>query len=125
MRDRPLMGLSRTMIPIPRIVWRRQVAASERRIRRGLVFMSENHHRVRDFVVRELPRTGEPLTPELIAQELDLPAARVNDVLAELEKRLTFLFRNAAGAVAWAYPVTVDPTPHQAAFSTGERLHAA
>ncbi|MCP4659267.1 MAG: hypothetical protein GY856_27980 [bacterium] len=125
MGERLLMGLSRYMIPIPRVVWRRQMAASGRRMRRGLAFMSENHHRVRDFVVRELPRTGEPLPPELIAQELDLPAERVKDILAELEKRLTFLFRNAAGAVAWAYPVTVDPTPHQAVFSTGERLNAA
>jgi hypothetical protein len=49
----------------------------------------------------------------------------VNDVLDELERRMTFLFRNQAGAVAWAYPVTVDVTPHHVTFSTGEQVYAA
>jgi hypothetical protein len=41
-------------------------------------------------------------------------------ILDELEAHLTFVFRNEAGAVTWAYPVTVDETPHHATFSTGE-----
>ena len=28
-------------------------------------------------------------------------------------------------AVAWAYPVTVDTTPHHVSFDTGEQLYAA
>jgi hypothetical protein len=113
------------MIPIPRGVWQRQVAGKARAARERLGFMSEDHHRVRDFVVREIPRVGEPLSPELIARELELPVERVRIILDELEKRLTFLFRNDAGAVVWAYPVTGDPTPHAAVLSTGERIHAA
>ncbi len=42
-----------------------------------------------------------------------------------LEKHMTFVFRNEQGAVTWAYPVTVDRTPHRVAFSTGERVYAA
>ena len=38
---------------------------------------------------------------------------------------MTFLFRNPAGDVTWAYPVTVDQTPHQVTFSSGEKLYAA
>jgi hypothetical protein len=38
---------------------------------------------------------------------------------------MTFLFRNEQGAVAWAYPVTVDRTPHYVTFSTGEQVYAA
>ena len=38
---------------------------------------------------------------------------------------MTFLFRNSQGAVTWAYPVTVEPTPHRVAFSTGEEVYAA
>jgi hypothetical protein len=49
----------------------------------------------------------------------------VNTILDDLEKKLTFLFRNEEGAVAWAYPVTVDKTPHHLTFSTGEQLYAA
>jgi len=38
---------------------------------------------------------------------------------------MTFLFRNKEGEVVWAYPVTVDKTPHHLTFSTGEQLYAA
>jgi hypothetical protein len=38
---------------------------------------------------------------------------------------MTFLFRNDGGSVTWAYPVTVEQTPHHMSFSTGERAYAA
>jgi hypothetical protein len=49
----------------------------------------------------------------------------VKGILDELERNLFFLVRNAQGAVSWAYPVTVEPTPHQLRFHSGERLYAA
>lgn len=120
MDDSVLLGLGRYMIPIPRLVWQKQVHGDAR-----LDFMSEEHHRIRNFVVMELPRAGKPLSPQFIAQELNLPLAQVIGILDELEKHMTFLFRNEQGAVAWAYPVTVDHTPHHMTFSTGEQVYAA
>jgi hypothetical protein len=87
--------------------------------------MSEAHHLVRNFVVRELPRKSQPIPPDFISQRLGLPLPRVNTLLDELEKNLFFLFRNSQGAVSWAYPVTVEKTPHELVFSTGERLYGA
>jgi hypothetical protein len=87
--------------------------------------MSEEHHLVRYFVVRELPRTGKPMRPEFISQSLKLPVVRVNTILDELERNLFFLVQNSQGAVTWAFPVTVEKTPHELTFSTGERLHSA
>lgn len=120
MDDRLLLGVWRHLLPIPRAVWEKQVRGDAH-----LDFMSEQHHEVRDYVVRELPRVGKPLSPESIAQELGLPLARVTDILNELERHMTFLFRNEQGAVAWAYPVTVEKTPHHVTFSTGEQVYAA
>jgi len=125
MNKRLLMGLSRYLLPIPRVIWQEQVAKDARNTEAGLGFMAEEHHRVRNFVVEELPRVGKPLAPEFIAQELDLPVARVIHILDELERYMTFLFRNKAGAVAWAYPVTVDVTPHHVTFGSGEQVYAA
>ncbi len=125
MYDALLLGVGRYMIPIPRTIWRRQLAQAEPSIRAALGFMTPGHHRVRNFVVTELPRAGKPLSPEYISQKLDLPIARVNQILEELERNLTFLFRNSEGAVAWAYPVTCDQTPHHVTFSTGEQINAA
>ena len=87
--------------------------------------MSEEHHRVRYFVVRELPHSGKAIAPEEISAALHLPRAQVEDILEELERKLFFLVRNERGAVAWAYPVTVELTPHHLSFSSGERLYAA
>ena len=116
-----LMGIGHHTVPIPRLVWQGQVKGDEAK----LDFMTEAHHRIRNFVVMELPLAGEPLSPELIARRLELPLDQVVGMLDDLEKQMTFLFRNEQGAVEWAYPVTVAPTPHRVAFSTGERVNAA
>lgn len=87
--------------------------------------MSADHHRVRDFVVLELPRNGEVLRPEMIAESLDLSAKRTVAILDELEARMTFLYRNEEGDVSWAYPVTAEPTSHRVFFNSGEQIYAA
>lgn len=120
MNDSLLLGLWRYMLPIPRAIWQKQVHGDVQ-----LDFMSEEHHRVRNLVVRELPPIGKPLSPEFIAQELNLPLTQVTDILDELEQHMTFLFRNEQGAVTWAYPVTVEHTPHHMILSTGEQVYAA
>ena len=124
MKDRLLLGLGRFMMPIPRVLWQHAMKANAREVRLGLAFMSADHHRVRDFVVMELPRRGAPLPPEAIAAALDLALPRVVALLDELEKHLLFLFRNEHGEVTWAYPVTVETTPHHAHFSTGEEAYS-
>ena len=124
MRDRLLLGVGRYMLPIPRVVWQRLVASGARKTPARLGFMSEDHHRVRDFAVTELLRTGAPLPPESFAEALDLDMERVGTILDDLEKHLTFVFRTDPRAVTWAYPVTVDETPHHASFSTGEEAYS-
>ena len=122
--DNILLGFSRFMIPVPRFIWKRQLPAKERHLTASLGFMSEQHHAVRNHVVKELPRAGKPLSPESIAQAVNLPVDRVVAILDDLEKHMTFLFRNEQKAVSWAYPVTVDKTPHHMALSTGESAYA-
>jgi hypothetical protein len=120
MKDNLLLGVSRLMLPIPRFIWQRQVSGEA-----NLDFMSIDHHRVRDFVVTEIPKAGQPLSPAYIAQALDLPPDRLSVILDDLETHMTFLFRNQQGDVEWAYPVTAACTPHHVAFSSGERIDAA
>jgi hypothetical protein len=125
MKKRMLLGVRRHTVGVPHFIWGRQVEGNARHNSERLAFMSPEHHAVRNFAVTELPRLEQPLAPETIAQRLDLPLERVLAILADLEKHLTFLFRNAQGAVVWAYPVTVEPTPHRVTFSSGEKLYAA
>lgn len=123
MRNALLLGVGRRLIPIPAFIWQRQVKGNTGE--GPTAFMTPDHHRVRDFVVTELPIAGRPLPPELIAARLNLPLDRTIALLDDLEKRLTFLFRDKTGAVVWAYPVTAARTPHRFRANTGDTLYAA
>jgi hypothetical protein len=118
--DSLLLGVWRYLVPVPRPVWQSQVRGDA-----DLGFMSEEHHLVRDFVVLEIPRIGKPIPPGLIARELGLSRPQVISILDDLEAHMTFLFRNEQGSVTWAYPVTVDQTPHRVTLSSGEQVYAA
>ena len=120
-----LLGLGRFLLRIPRPIWQQEVARSVRASEKSLAFMTADHHKVRDFVVREMPRIAKPISPERIAQDLNMELDQVIPILDVLEENLTFLYRNQAGAVIWAYPVTVEPTPHCITFNSGEQIYAA
>jgi len=124
-KNRLLLGLHRHTLPVPRTIWLGQVEhmAEDGTGRRA--FMSEAHIRLHHYVVRKLPELGIPIPPERIAADLDLPLEQVTNCLDDLERHMTFLFRNPQGEVVWAYPVTVEPTPHRLRFKSGESLYAA
>lgn len=126
MKKRALLGIGKYMLPVPSFIWRKEVSRKARKqARSSLAFMSEEHHLVRNLVVKELPHAGKPLSPEFISLQLGMPLERVNAILEELEKNLVFLFRNGEGSVLWAYPVTAEKTPHRFSFETGEEGYAA
>ena len=125
MQKRPLLGFKQRMVPIPETLWKLAVSRLAKRARASTRFMTDEHHLVWDFVVLQLPRAEAPLSPEQISAAVGLPVQQVREILDQLERRLTFLFRNAEGAVTWAYPVTLDPTPHRLTFNSGERVNAA
>ena len=124
MRTSILLGLGRWMIPIPGVVWRRVVRANTGKTPDRLQFMTPDHHRVRNFAVDRLFRAGTPLPADEIARSLDLAPRRVGEILDDLERHLTFLFRCSGPEVTWAYPVTVEKTPHRAIASTGEEAYS-
>ncbi len=125
MTDSILLGRGKEIHSIPETVWRGHLEQAPEHSRKRLNFMTEDHHRVRYFVVRELPRYGRPIAPDLISQELALAENIVAGILDELEENLVFLVRNKEGEVAWAFPVTTDATAHEISFSSGERLYGA
>jgi hypothetical protein len=113
------------MVTVPRKQWEEVLNQAPARMKERLAFMSPQHHLVRNFVVRELPRYGRPIPATLISKKLRLSLDEVDRIVAELEKNLFFLVRNKGRAVAWAFPFTVDKTPHVLTFDTGERVYGA
>ena len=66
-----------------------------------LAFMSREHHAIRDFVVREMPRQNRPLSPLGIAQTTGFEIRDVASILGDLEKHLFFLVRDEDGDVSF------------------------
>ncbi len=125
MKNKLMMGLWRYILNVPPFLWEKQIATATKKFEKEHSFMTEAHRRVHHFVVRELPRAGRPMGPEYIAKSLNLSVDQVNTILDDLETHMTFLFRNEHREVVWAYPVTVEKTPHHVTFQTGEKLYAA
>lgn len=120
-----LMGRGREIVSRPQHNWKDDLGPRAREIRALLAFMSNDHHRIRNFVVTEIPRSGGPIPPQEISRRLQLRPDRVAEILDELERNLFFVVRNDRGAVVWAFPVTAEPTRHRLKLDSGERLWAA
>ena len=126
MKDSILIGRGEKMLEVSDENWRKHLALGREHMQLRLGFMTDDHHRVRNFAVRELPRNqGMALSVEEISRRLDLPLDRVVAILEELQKNLFFLVLNEMGEVSWAFPVTSDRTPHRLSFSSGESVFAA
>ena len=125
MRSDILIGVGQHMRSMPDTAFVKSVKSLPVRMKARLVFMSRDHHMVRDFVVRELPRQDRPIPPIRIAQTTGLNLQTVSAVLTELERNLFFLVRDPDGNVSWAFPVTTSRTPHRLTFSMGEKIFGA
>lgn len=126
MKEVILVGRQEKIIDVAAVKWHEHLEMAQQHSSERLAFMTANHHRVRNFVVSELPRNqGKPLGAEAIAQRLGLPLATVAAMLDDLQKHLFFLVLNPAGEVSWAFPVTTEKTPHRLRFSSGEQIYAA
>jgi len=120
-----LNGIWRFMFKVPPALWESQIRKHRRRVLDDLDFMTPLHRRVHHFSVRAMPGRSTPLPAREIADGLDLEIDRVNDMLRDLERHMTFLFRDKNGAVIWAYPMTVEKTPHHLTFDDGSTCYAA
>ena len=125
MTDTVLIGRGDTISSIPQTDWEQEVSSAPEQISQRLAFMSNEHHLVRNFVVRELPRLGRPITLRAISDALRISRTRTSAIVEDLERNLFFLVRRGGEEVSWAFPVTVEQTGHHLVFSTGERLDAA
>lgn len=125
MAESVLIGRGDAIGRIPRADWEQEVRSAPGGIRQRLAFMSEEHHRVRNFVVRDLPRLGRPISLDAISRAVGISRPRTAGIVEELERHLFFLVRADEERVSWAFPVTVEETGHRLVFGTGERLDAA
>lgn len=119
------VGLWKTTLPIPSFIINQVVDAGIKQTKKKARQFTEEKRALHHFIVRELPAKGEPLSLEFIAKGLGMPLDKVTVLVDELEQGKTFLYRRNSKRINWAYPVSVDDTPHHVTFSTGEQINAA
>jgi hypothetical protein len=125
MGNKLMAGVWRYILTVPPLLWEKQIERAVHKVERSNAFMSVEHRLVHHYTVRELPRHGKPIPADIVAKELSLTPGRATEILEDLERHLTFVYRDVEGRVVWAYPVTVEKTPHAITLSSGERLYAA
>jgi hypothetical protein len=125
MEEKILLGRDQKILEVPQATWKQGLAHIPQHSQPRLSFMTNDHHQIRYFVVKEMVNTQKPIEPEFISEKLNMPLDLVKAILEELERKLFFLVRNDQGAVSWAFPVTIEATPHIMDFSSGEHLYAA
>ncbi|MEW5733433.1 MAG: hypothetical protein AB1921_01185 [Thermodesulfobacteriota bacterium] len=125
MQESLMAGIWRFMLSLPPALWQSEVERTRKKASRALAGSHPETRRVHHHVVARMPAFGAPIPPEAVADELGLASRLTVEILDGLEKRLTFLWRNDQGHITWAYPVTVEKTPHAIALDTGESLYAA
>ncbi len=119
------MGFKSFMVPVP-------LAFSTRGMKKGITgakakagCLSEDERRVHHFVVVKMAVAREPITAELIAEELCMPTDRVLKIIDKLEDMKTFLYRADGKGINWAYPLSLENTGCRMTASTGEQFFAA
>jgi len=98
------VGVWRLMLRLPEAIGRRRVAAVAAKAAAIMAEFTEEHGGPHRFVVAELPRAGEALTIERLAEERSLPPATVKQLLDDLGEKKALIARDDNGAVvsSWA-----------------------
>ena len=125
-QDRKMyMGIGRFMIPIPQVASSKGLEKGASGARAKAKLLSEEERKVHYFIVKKMAIAKEPITAELVGEELGLPLETVEKTIDKLESLKTFLYRSDGKGINWAYPLSLENTGHRMTVSTGEEFSAA
>ena len=119
------LGVGRFTLPMPAFIIRKMVRSGVKKAEIKAGRFSPMKRRIHHWVVKKLPEKQAPISAAQIAADLGYDLNTVAGIVDELEAEKTFLYRHNAEAINWAYPVTVESTPHHITFGSGESVYAA
>ena len=119
------MGVGRFMIPIPQMISNRGLEKGAAGAKAKAELLSEEERKVHYFVVKKMAVAKEPITAELISEELGISVETVEKTIDKLEVLKTFLYRSDGTGINWAYPHSLENTGHKMTAGTGESFFAA
>jgi hypothetical protein len=86
MEEKVLLGRGQEILEIPLATWKQELVHVSQHIQTRLSFMTNAHHQVRYFVVKEMVNAQKPIKPEFISENMNMPLELVRPILEELER---------------------------------------
>ncbi len=119
------MGFGGFRIRIPFVLSNIGVNQGAKGTKKNAGLLSKDERRVHHFIVKKMAVVKDPITAELIANELGMSHDRVNEIINKLERLKTFIYRSDGKGINWAYPLSLEDTGFKMTASTGEQFFAA
>lgn len=91
----------------------------------AILSLSKEERRVHHFIVMKMAVVKDPITAEVIANELRMPNDQVHEIINKLENLKTFIYRDDGKGINWAYPLSLENTGFRMTASSGEQFFAA
>ncbi len=119
------MGFRGFIMRIPPLLSDKGARKGEKGAKANADLLSKDERRVHHFIVMKMAIVKDPVTAEMIADELGMPSNKVNEIVTKLENLKTFIYRSDGKGINWAYPLSLENTGFKIIASTGEQFFAA
>ncbi|MFC1837980.1 hypothetical protein ACFL1N_00265 [Thermodesulfobacteriota bacterium] len=119
------MGFRGLMLRIPGFLSEKGTKKGVEGARTNANSLSEEERRVHHYIVKKMAVVKDPITVELIADELNLPENKALKIVEKLENLKTFIYRSTGKGIDWAYPLSLIDTGFRLTASTGESFFSA
>lgn len=119
------MGYQGIMLPIPPVLLEKGTQKGEKGARANAESLTDLERQVHHFIVSRMVKAKEPITSEMISDEMEIPLEQVFSIIDKLENLKTFIFRSDGKGIDWAYPLSLDNTGFWMTSSSGEEFFAA
>jgi hypothetical protein len=125
LRHKLYMAFRGAMMRIPPLLSEKGAKKGEKGAKANADSLSREERRVHHFMVMKMAVVKDPITTDLIAAELRMSEARVNQIVDKLENLKTFIYRDDGKGINWAYPFSLEDTGFKMTAASGEQSFAA
>ncbi len=125
LKHKLFMGFRGVMMRIPPLLSDKGAKKGEKGAKTNADSLSKEERRVHHFIVMKMAVVKDPITTELIANELGMPKDQVHQIINKLENLKTFIYREDGEGINWAYPLSLENTGFRMTASSGEQFYAA
>ncbi|MCP4109977.1 MAG: hypothetical protein GY749_31385 [Desulfobacteraceae bacterium] len=119
------MGYQGIMFPIPQVLSKKGAQKGEKGARTNADSLTDLERRVHHFIVLKMVKAKEPITSDMIADEMEIPLDNVCSIIDKLENLKTFIYRSDGKGIDWAYPLSLHSTGFFMTSSSGDTFFAA